>query len=209
MAEKKTTAKKTTKKPTKPRAKKVVPVTTDMKDMDFSSRANPLSPEIPAGGNTAFLDTAVRLFKMKKVDLKDTEAVIQRVDEFLMLIAERDQKATIAGLAMALGINRQALWSIRTGQPYCGSGCVATTTPEARDYIMRACDILEYQLESWLVNGKINPVAGIFLAKNNFSYVDKVEHVVTPNTSPENDYDVEDIKKRYISDYHDGEFTEE
>ena len=32
-------------------------------------------------------------------------------------------------------------------------------------------------------NGKINPVSGIFLGKNNFGYQDKQEHVITPNTT--------------------------
>jgi hypothetical protein len=49
-------------------------------------------------------------------------------------------------------------------------------------------------------NGKINPVSGIFLAKNNFGYQDKVEHVLTPNVHNDSDYDAEDIKKRYLND---------
>ena len=33
-----------------------------------------------------------------------------------------------------------------------------------------------------MTSGKINPVSGIFLGKNNFGYQDKQEYVVTPNT---------------------------
>ena len=32
-------------------------------------------------------------------------------------------------------------------------------------------------------SGKINPVTGIFLAKNNFGYQDKQEYVLEPKTS--------------------------
>lgn len=32
-----------------------------------------------------------------------------------------------------------------------------------------------------MLNGKINPVSGIFLMKNNFEYQDKSEVVLTPN----------------------------
>ena len=32
-----------------------------------------------------------------------------------------------------------------------------------------------------MLNGKMNPVSGIFLGKNNFEYADKQEVVVTPN----------------------------
>lgn len=58
---------------------------------------------------------------------------------------------------------------------------------------------MENNWESYMMNGKINPVTGIFLAKNNFGYVDKTETVLTPNTKPEEEYSVEDIKKRYDS----------
>ena len=36
-------------------------------------------------------------------------------------------------------------------------------------------------LSDCMQNGKINPVSGIFLLKNNFGYQDKQEVVVTPN----------------------------
>jgi hypothetical protein len=37
-----------------------------------------------------------------------------------------------------------------------------------------------------MANGKINPVSGIFLGKNNFGYQDEQEYVVTPNTMNQN-----------------------
>lgn len=46
--------------------------------------------------------------------------------------------------------------------------------------------------------GKINPVTGIFVAKNHYNYVDKQEHVVTPNVGNDSDLSVEDIKSRYM-----------
>lgn len=48
-------------------------------------------------------------------------------------------------------------------------------------------------------SGKVNPVAGIFLGKNNFGYQDKTEYVLTPNTNQDNDYSAEDIRARYIN----------
>ena len=42
-------------------------------------------------------------------------------------------------------------------------------------------------------NGKINPVSGIFLAKNNYGYVDKVEHVVEAKAT----LDENQLKNRY------------
>ena len=40
---------------------------------------------------------------------------------------------------------------------------------------------LTAQMEDYMQNGKINPVSGIFLMKNNMGYQDKQEVVVTPN----------------------------
>ena len=48
-------------------------------------------------------------------------------------------------------------------------------------------------------SGKVNPVAGIFLGKNNFGYQDKTEYVLTPNTNTDNDYSADEIRERYIA----------
>ena len=47
-----------------------------------------------------------------------------------------------------------------------------------------------------MTSGKINPVSGIFLGKNNFGYQDKQEYVVTPNTLSQ-DTPVEVIEAKY------------
>ena len=60
--------------------------------------------------------------------------------------------------------------------------------------------MMENMWENYMQNGKINPVSGIFLGKNNFGYQDKTEYVVTPNTNPDSDYSTEDIRKRYAID---------
>ena len=48
-----------------------------------------------------------------------------------------------------------------------------------------------------MLNGKINPVSGIFLGKNNFSYVDKQDFVVTPNTGGLDAVDLKTIEAKY------------
>ena len=59
---------------------------------------------------------------------------------------------------------------------------------------------MENLWENYMQNGKINPVSGIFLGKNNFGYQDKTEYVVTPNMQNDSDYDADDIRKRYLTD---------
>ena len=59
---------------------------------------------------------------------------------------------------------------------------------------------MENLWENYMQNGKINPVSGIFLGKNNFGYQDKTEHVLTPKVQQDNDYDADSIRKRYLID---------
>ena len=49
-------------------------------------------------------------------------------------------------------------------------------------------------------NGKINPVAGIFLMKNNMGYQDKQEVVVTPNQQLGEQIPVEKLEQKYLED---------
>jgi hypothetical protein len=91
------------------------------------------------------------------------------------------------------------LWEIKTGA--LRGGHTPNDLPTLTvDSIKKAYDFLETLWENYMHNGKINPVSGIFLAKNNFGYQDKVEHVLTPNVHNDSDYDAEDIKKRYLND---------
>ena len=52
-------------------------------------------------------------------------------------------------------------------------------------------------LENWMQNGKVNPVVGIFLSKNNFGYADKSEVVVTPNNPLGDAESRESIEAKY------------
>ena len=72
--------------------------------------------------------------------------------------------------------------------------------PAVKQRIIWMDKLMENLWESYMNSGKINPVSGIFLGKNNFGYQDKTEYVVTPNTQRDSDYDPEDIRRRYLPD---------
>jgi hypothetical protein len=61
--------------------------------------------------------------------------------------------------------------------------------------ILKAYDLLEELWEDYMLNGKINPVSGIFLGKNLWNYADKQEVVLTPNTNEQ--VDQEAIEAKY------------
>lgn len=49
-------------------------------------------------------------------------------------------------------------------------------------------------------NGKINPVAGIFLMKNNMNYTDQQEVVLKPESPLGEAASAEDLRKKYLED---------
>ena len=153
--------------------------------------------KVNEGDNTKYLMLNIELMNMPDIDLKDPDAVKQRVNDYFVLYANYDMKPTVAGLGMALGLDRRRLWEIKTGN-YTSS--TPKLPPSVEDMIKKAYKLMENLWESYMNSGKINPVSGIFLGKNNFGYQDKTEYVVTPNTQRDSDYDPEDIRRRYLPD---------
>ena len=154
--------------------------------------ANWREPDVEDGDNANFLSVSMKLFNLPKVDLHNPDEVEDRLNQYFQIYYEADLKPTVAGMAMALGIDRRRLWEI-SNEVVDRNQDLPTLT---RDLVKKAYFILENQWESYMQQGKINPVSGIFLGKNNFGYRDQQEMVLTPNTNNEPDYDVEAIKKR-------------
>ena len=151
------------------------------------------------GDNTRIVQTSMKFFDMPRVDLKNPDAVRERLCEYFKIYGEADLKPTVAGMAMALGVDRRRLWEIKTGTAV--GGTTANDLPrETLDLVKKAYEILETTMENYANAGKINPVMAIFMMKNHFGYQDKTEYVLTPNQKQDSDYDAEDIRKRYLSD---------
>ena len=155
-----------------------------------------LAPITEPGDNTKYLALGRELFNLPSIDLKDPQQVQDRLNEFFVIHENYDMKPTVAGMGMALGLDRRRLWEIKVGATDRNQDLPTLT----RDNIKKAYEYMEILWENYMQNGKINPVSGIFLGKNNFGYQDKTEYVVTPNVNNDSDYDANDIKKRYLSD---------
>ena len=155
--------------------------------------------KVEDGDNTKYLMANVALMNMPDIDIKNPGEVQQRVNDYFKLYASYDMKPTVAGLAMALGLDRRRLWEIKTDN-YVNVGGYKDLPRETVDSIKKAYKLMENLWETYMNSGKINPVSGIFLGKNNFGYQDKTEYVLTPNQKQESDYDADEISKRYLSD---------
>ena len=152
------------------------------------------------GDNTRIVQTNMKFFDLPKVDLKDPEAVRERLVEYFKIYGEADLKPTVAGMAMALGIHRRTLWAIANDQPTGSDGYKASLPEESAHLVKKAYEMLEMSMEAYANAGKINPVMAIFMLKNHWNYQDKTEYVLTPNQKQESDYNAEDISKRYLTE---------
>lgn len=124
------------------------------------------------------------------VQMSDPIAVKERCERYLRFCAEQDSKPSIAGLAFALGIARQNLHEYIHGR--------LGKNAEVRDTLKKTHTFINSLMEDYMQNGKINPVAGIFLIKNNMGYTDKQEVVVTPNAKFGEEPDQKALEDKYI-----------
>ena len=147
--------------------------------------------ELPEGDNNKYTTFALAIMQLPKIDYRDPEQLQARVIEYFQLCATHDMKPGVAAVGLAIGLDRRRLWEIRSGSSRNG-----TVPQECKDIINSVYDSLEVLWEGYMTSGKINPVSGIFLGKNNFGYQDKQEYVVTPNAMSQ-DTPVEVIEAKY------------
>lgn len=165
---------------------------------------NWLKPEnmlsLEEGDNTRFMTVQMALLNMTEIDMESEVEVQERLNEYFALYAQYDMKPTVAGMAIALnGMSRQTLRAIAKDLP-TGSAGYKTALPQGvATLIKKAYFLLENLWETYMNSGKVNPVAGIFLGKNNYGYQDKTEYVLTPNQQNDNDYSADEIRERYIA----------
>lgn len=125
------------------------------------------------GDNARYLRHAMETLNLPAIDIADEKQVADRIDWYFNHCVNNDMKPTVKGLCNSLGISRNTL---RTwyNEEYRG----ATHS----DLIKKAYNLLEELWEDYMQNGKINPVAGIFLGRNHWGYQDKIDIVITPNS---------------------------
>lgn len=129
-------------------------------------------PDTEPGENTKYLAHALAVRNFPPIDIADPVQVQNRINDYFQLCVTNDMRPTATGFRNSLRIAKSTLWEWRQGNYRAG-------THQA--IICEAYDVLEALWEDNMQNGKINPVSGIFLGKNNFGYQDKQEYVLTPN----------------------------
>lgn len=151
------------------------------------------------GDNSKFNALALELFNLPMINIKDINQVVDQINRYFQIYIKYDMKPTVSGMATALGIHRQTLHSVVNDLPVGSNGYKLAVPPEVADFIKRSYQLLEVGWENYMLQYKINPVAGIFLAKNNFKYTNKTELEVSPGEQQQ-PIDLEAIKQRYLTD---------
>lgn len=138
-------------------------------------RQNHKTPAIPddcqPGDNSSMVSKLMTLYSLPPV--KTDAEVQQRIYDYFDWCIETDSKPSVAALATALGIDRRTLWEWEIGKVYAGT--------HRAELIKHAKSIMNAMMEEMMQTGKINPVVGIFLMKNNMGYKDQSDVVITPN----------------------------
>lgn len=144
---------------------------------------------VEAGDNTKYLNHELAVMKLPPIDIKDPREVEERIDLYFAICAQDDMKPSVKGFCNALRIDKSTLWRWKRGE-------YRADTHE--EVIVRAYAVLEALWEAYMQNGKINPMAGVFLGVNNFGYQDVKQVNLTPvvENKPE-EVDVATIEAKY------------
>lgn len=146
-------------------------------------------PITDPGDNTKFLNHDLRLLSLPDIDMNNEQAVFDRIKQYFAICSEDDIKPTIESLALSFGLSRFILFDIMNGRNKS-----RVTNPDSIHTLKKAYNTITSYYAHMMNCGKINPVAGIFLMKNNYGYKDTSEHVITATT--EQDPSVSDITER-------------
>ena len=151
--------------------------------------ANYGQENVEPGDNSKYIRHALATLNLPPIDIADPKQVEDRIDWYFHHCADNEMKPTVTGFCNALGVHKD---TIRTWY----NGEYRADTHQA--IIVKAYKVLEELWEDYMLNGKINPVSGIFLGKNQWSgYTDKQEFVLTPNQQQITQEDVKLIESKY------------
>lgn len=140
------------------------------------------------GDNARFIVHDMKLTKLPHIDVNDPVAMQERIDQYFLICAEDDVKPSVASLALAFGISRFVLFDWINGRSQ------GIKNAESLHTLKGAYNMINSYYEHLMNNGKINPVSGIFLMKNNLGYKDTTDYIITANQ--DNTLSIGDIADR-------------
>ena len=140
------------------------------------------------------------LQSLPRVDVNDPEAIRARIKLYFDNCMESGIRPGVEGLCLALHINRETLMRWASGERRKGQ--------EHQQIAQDARQFLANLMEQYMTDGEINPVAGIFLASNNFGYDRNATMTLQVQQALSNpDEDPKKLAEKYAADAIDVEAT--
>ena len=129
------------------------------------------------GENTKYISHDMKLYRLPDIDINNPEEVQNRINQYFDICSEDDVKPSIASLALCFHMSRFVLFDCLNERNN------RIKNNESIHTLKAAYDLINSYYEHMMNNGKINPVAGIFMMKNNLGYKDTTDYIITPNTN--------------------------
>lgn len=148
-------------------------------------------------GNEAMTEQVTSLYikhcrlstEMPDIDITDPKQIKERMEWYINLCENDGIKPTVSGMCNALGISRKTLYRWEQGE----------YRKDTHQYIVvKYKKFLEELWETQMVEGKINPITGIFIGKNHFGYTDKQEIELAPKNPLGDTQNTAEVEQRYI-----------
>lgn len=150
-----------------------------------------VTEQMKPGDRGRYIRHALASWNLPPIDISDEKAVEERIMWYFNHCEKDEMKPTLSGMCNALGIDKKTMYE-------WGAGNYRKDTHYP--IIKKAKHILEELYESWMVDGKVNPVVGIFLGKNHFGYTDKQDIEITPKNPLGEGENPKEIAERYAND---------
>ena len=139
--------------------------------------------------NANYIIHAKRLSELPKIALSDPEDIRDRVDFYYQLCATDGVRPNLPGLALAFGLTRTGLINAMSDR---------RMTREAAQELGRGIAMMDEILSGMVLDGKVMPVAAIYLMNNWLGYKNASE-VTTRTETIETNVDQKALEQKYRS----------
>ncbi|MDR1003194.1 MAG: DNA-packaging protein [Oscillospiraceae bacterium] len=124
------------------------------------------------------------------IDLKDTQAVQERTFAYMEAAEQAKVFPSVSGLALAFGCSRQNLNQFLLAHP----------SHPTTDFIQQVKEAFADILQNAGLYGSANPIMSIFILKNSHGFVDRVDLAAVAQPMEEQEFDADEIRRRYLLD---------
>lgn len=140
-------------------------------------------------------------YQLPKVNTQSVESLDKRAQWYFQKCLEFKLKPNLSGLCNALRIDKTTFykWMDNTNRK---------NDPQLQEWVRDIRALLEGVHESNMLEGQINPITGIFIAKNHYGYKDQVENIVQVQNPLGEMKDAHEIGKKYLTSVVEVEATE-